>query len=71
MEVLTGGAAARGPYIRGLMTEPAHTTDVADPYESLTPRQIVAELDKHIVGHSDAQRAVPIVLRNLRRRLRV
>jgi hypothetical protein len=33
MEVFTGGAVARGAYIRGLMAEPAHTTDVADPYE--------------------------------------
>lgn len=30
----------------------------------LTPRQIVAELDKHIVGQDDAKRAVAIALRN-------
>jgi ATP-dependent HslUV protease ATP-binding subunit HslU len=42
-----------------------------DPYESLTPRQIVAELDKYIVGQKDAKRAVAIALRNRWRRLRV
>ena len=31
---------------------------------SLTPRQIVAELDRHIVGHLDAKRAVAVALRN-------
>jgi ATP-dependent HslUV protease ATP-binding subunit HslU len=30
----------------------------------MTPRQIVAELDKHIIGQSDAKRAVAIALRN-------
>ena len=30
----------------------------------LTPRQIVAELDKHIVGQDDAKRSVAIALRN-------
>ena len=30
----------------------------------LTPRQIVAELDKHIIGQDDAKRAVAIALRN-------
>ena len=42
-----------------------------DPYEALTPRQIVAELDKYIVGQHDAKRAVAIALRNRWRRLRV
>lgn len=32
--------------------------------QGLTPRQIVAELDKHIVGQDDAKRAVAIALRN-------
>ena len=36
---------------------------------SLTPRQIVAELDKYVVGQHRAKRAVAIALRNrLRRR---
>ena len=34
----------------------------------LTPREIVAELDRHIVGQSDAKRAVAIALRNRWRR---
>ncbi len=37
----------------------------------LTPRQIVAELDKHIVGQNDAKRAVAIALRNRWRRSQV
>jgi ATP-dependent HslUV protease ATP-binding subunit HslU len=36
--------------------------------ESLTPRQIVAELDKHVVGQAAAKRAVAIALRNRMRR---
>jgi len=32
--------------------------------QELTPREIVAELDKHIVGQADAKRAVAIALRN-------
>ena len=34
----------------------------------LTPRQIVAELDRHIVGQDDAKRAVAIAIRNRWRR---
>jgi ATP-dependent HslUV protease ATP-binding subunit HslU len=36
--------------------------------EDLTPREIVAELDKHVVGQRDAKRAVAIALRNRMRR---
>jgi ATP-dependent HslUV protease ATP-binding subunit HslU len=36
--------------------------------ESLTPRQIVAELDKYVVGQAKAKRAVAIALRNRTRR---
>ncbi|HKB10970.1 MAG TPA: ATP-dependent protease ATPase subunit HslU [Vicinamibacterales bacterium] len=35
---------------------------------TLTPRQIVAELDKHVVGQAAAKRAVAIALRNRTRR---
>jgi ATP-dependent HslUV protease ATP-binding subunit HslU len=35
---------------------------------SLTPRQIVAELDKHVIGQNQAKRAVAIALRNRMRR---
>lgn len=37
----------------------------------LTPREIVSELDRHIVAQSDAKRAVAIALRNRWRRKRV
>jgi ATP-dependent HslUV protease ATP-binding subunit HslU len=40
----------------------------ADELDDLTPRQIVAELDKYIVGQDDAKRAVAIALRNRWRR---
>src|SRR4028119_578951 len=36
--------------------------------ETLTPRQIVAELDKYIVGQDAAKRAVAVALRNRYRR---
>jgi ATP-dependent HslUV protease ATP-binding subunit HslU len=39
--------------------------------ESLTPRQIVAELDRHVVGQAAAKRAVAIALRNRLRRQRL
>jgi ATP-dependent HslUV protease ATP-binding subunit HslU len=39
--------------------------------QSLKPREIVHELDKHIVGQSAAKRAVAIALRNRWRRLQV
>jgi ATP-dependent HslUV protease ATP-binding subunit HslU len=39
--------------------------------DELTPRQIVAELDKYIVGQEEAKKSVAIVLRNRWRRQRV
>src|SRR5436305_5242262 len=36
--------------------------------EDLTPRQIVAELDRYIIGQAKAKRAVAIALRNRYRR---
>jgi ATP-dependent HslUV protease ATP-binding subunit HslU len=41
---------------------------LAPSTDSLTPRQIVAELDKHVIGQKDAKRAVAIALRNRTRR---
>src|SRR5688572_31274011 len=38
---------------------------------SLTPREIVAELDKHVIGQGKAKRAVAIALRNRIRRQRL
>ncbi|MBV1961179.1 MAG: ATP-dependent protease ATPase subunit HslU [Immundisolibacteraceae bacterium] len=46
---------------------PALTADAA----ALTPRQVVAELDKHIIGQDDAKRAVAIALRNRWRRMQL
>ena len=42
-----------------------------DPADELTPREIVGELDKYIVGQDDAKKAVAIALRNRWRRQRV
>jgi ATP-dependent HslUV protease ATP-binding subunit HslU len=39
--------------------------------DELTPREIVAELDKHVVGQNAAKRAVAIALRNRMRRQRL
>lgn len=38
---------------------------------NMTPREIVHDLDKHIIGQSDAKRAVAIALRNRWRRLQL
>jgi ATP-dependent HslUV protease ATP-binding subunit HslU len=39
--------------------------------DELTPREIVTELDKHVVGQKAAKRAVAIALRNRQRRLKL
>src|SRR6202047_469707 len=39
--------------------------------QALTPREIVVELDKHIIGQQAAKRAVAIALRNRWRRMQV
>jgi ATP-dependent HslUV protease ATP-binding subunit HslU len=41
---------------------------LAPSTDTLTPRQIVAELDKYVIGQKDAKRAVAIALRNRMRR---
>ncbi len=51
---------------------PPDVDDTAEAWlDELTPRQIVAELDKYIVGQDAAKKAVAIVLRNRWRRQRV
>ena len=39
--------------------------------QNLTPREVVAELDRYIVGQDDAKRAVALALRNRWRRQNV
>ncbi|MEO0642302.1 MAG: AAA family ATPase, partial [Pseudomonadota bacterium] len=41
------------------------------PLQALTPKQIVAALDDHIIGQQDAKRAVAVALRNRWRRQRL
>jgi ATP-dependent HslUV protease ATP-binding subunit HslU len=40
-------------------------------FDRLTPKEIVAELDKYIVGQKKAKRAVAVALRNRMRRLKI
>src|SRR5437899_3241778 len=47
---------------------PATAEEEQIALDELTPREIVAELDKHVVGQKDAKRAVAIALRNRMRR---
>src|SRR2546430_11900680 len=47
---------------------PSQSVDAEPILDELTPREIVRELDKHVVGQADAKRAVAIALRNRIRR---
>ena len=47
---------------------PATTEEEQIGLDELTPREIVAELDKHVVGQHAAKRSVAIALRNRMRR---
>jgi ATP-dependent HslUV protease ATP-binding subunit HslU len=47
---------------------PATAEDEQLALDDLTPREIVAELDKHVIGQHAAKRAVAIALRNRMRR---
>jgi ATP-dependent HslUV protease ATP-binding subunit HslU len=47
---------------------PASAEEQDISLDELTPREIVAELDKHVVGQRAAKRAVAIALRNRQRR---
>src|SRR5206468_6770113 len=47
---------------------PSQSVDEEPLLDELTPREIVRELDKHVVGQADAKRAVAIALRNRIRR---
>src|SRR6187399_751367 len=50
---------------------PNHKNEDAPLLDELTPREIVAELDKYVVGQMDAKKAVAIALRNRIRRQRL
>jgi len=59
-------------YAAEVETPPANDRAPDDAWlDELTPRQIVAELDKYIVGQQEAKKAVAIALRNRWRRQRV
>ncbi len=47
---------------------PAEDADLLPALDDMTPREIVAELDKYIVGQAAAKRAVAVALRNRVRR---
>src|SRR5258708_34463272 len=49
-----------------MVTRNASDRDTIGPMNELTPRQVVAELDKYIVGQADAKRAVAVAVRNRR-----
>src|ERR1700680_4505229 len=47
---------------------PAQTSEDTPLLDELTPREIVRELDKYVIGQGDAKKAVAIALRNRLRR---
>jgi ATP-dependent HslUV protease ATP-binding subunit HslU len=47
---------------------PSQATEAGPLLDELTPREIVRELDKYVVGQADAKKAVAIALRNRIRR---
>src|SRR6184192_1208849 len=47
---------------------PAQASEDKPVLDELTPREIVRELDKYVIGQADAKRAVAIALRNRIRR---
>jgi ATP-dependent HslUV protease ATP-binding subunit HslU len=54
--------------VKDLRTEHLIESEPAAPTPMMTPREIVSELDRYIVGQRDAKRAVAIALRNRWRR---
>lgn len=55
------------------MSNSSLVSTISSPKENvtMTPREIVAELDKYIIGQKDAKRAVAIALRNRWRRMQL
>ncbi len=58
----------RGAGIAMVIYLPGQSVDEEPILDELTPREIVRELDKHVVGQAEAKRAVAIALRNRIRR---
>ena len=56
-------------YVPG--SRPAEEVETMPTFDELTPREIVLELDKYIVGQAPAKRAVAVALRNRVRRQRL
>ncbi len=50
---------------------PSQSTEETPLLDELTPREIVRELDKYVIGQADAKRAVAVALRNRIRRQRL
>src|SRR5256885_16907044 len=48
--------------------EPVEEQEILPALDDMTPREIVAHLDKYIVGQTAAKRAVAVALRNRARR---
>ena len=44
------------------------TMEAVTALDEMSPRQIVAELDKYVVGQRDAKRSIAVALRNRMRR---
>ncbi|MCB9990216.1 MAG: ATP-dependent protease ATPase subunit HslU [Rhodospirillales bacterium] len=53
------------------MTEQSTATEEPSSIPAFSPREIVSELDRYIIGQADAKRAVAIALRNRWRRMNV
>jgi ATP-dependent HslUV protease ATP-binding subunit HslU len=63
---LEGGNETMVIYLPGEQHEPEQAIEPS--FDELTPREIVVELDKYIVGQAAAKRAVAVALRNRVRR---
>jgi hypothetical protein len=65
------GFAQRGARRLDGAVNPLDPRKSTDPMTDFSPREIVHELDRHIIGQADAKKAVAIALRNRWRRKRV
>ena len=51
--------------VTSLVPKNSNKEDKSNIVSSLSPREIVSELDRYVVGQKNAKRAVAIALRNL------